>query len=138
MKKERSHSKACSTPKGFRAVQDKFFEQVNMTPESIRRWSKDPRAVCASFKETVARLTKPQMWKGKMRRSLASLKSLDKRKWTLNDCEYAERVNSFNSRHIGALKQHGCTVPEVVALRNWGHNPRCPEPPMSCKPKKDR
>ena len=121
-----------------RAVQRKFRRQVNMTPESIRRWAVDPRAKCASFKETVDRLTKPQMWKGKVRPSLATLRGKRPEDWNETDCEYAKRVNSFNSRHIGALKQHGCTVKEVVALRNWGHNPRCPEPPKTCRPKKDR
>lgn len=103
------------------AVTARFHELVNMTPASIRAWAKDPRAKCASFPETRARLP-----------ALAELKAKNRAAWTGADCKYAQRVVSFNSRHIGQMKRFGCTLRETVALRNWGHNPRCPEPPKGC------
>ena len=104
-------------------ISSKFNRQVNMTSESIRRWARDPRAKCASFKETVDRLTKPQKWKGKVRPSLATLKSKPVSEWTETDCEYAQRVNSFNSRMQGMVDKWGCKPRAVLSLRNWGRMP---------------
>lgn len=110
--------KACPT------VQRDFHRLVNMGAAEIRSWAKDPRAKCASFPETRARLP-----------MLASLKA-KKGAWTQRDCQYAQRVISFNSRHIGQMARFGCTVRETVALRNWGHMPKCPMPPKGCTPRK--
>jgi hypothetical protein len=105
------------------AVQSKFRRQVNMTSDEIRRWAADPRAKCASFKETVQRLTQPQMWKGKMRPSLATLRAKRPDAWTETDCEYAVRVNSFNSRMQGMVDKWGCKPRALLSLRNWGRMP---------------
>lgn len=102
------------------AVRAKFHRLVNMTPAQIRDWAKDPRSRCASFEQTRRRLP-----------ALAALKA-KAGEWTDADCRYAQRVNSFNSRHIGQMRRFGCTVRETVALRNWGHMPRCPMPPAGC------
>ena len=110
--------KACPT------VQRDFHRLVNMGAAEIRAWAKDPRAKCASFPETRARLP-----------MLAALKA-KKSEWTQRDCQYGLRVISFNSRHIGQMKRFGCTVRETVALRNWGHMPKCPMPPKGCTPRK--
>lgn len=101
--------------------QAKFHRLVNMSPAAIRRWARDPRAKCASFEQTRKRLP-----------ALATLKGKARESWSEDDCKYARRVNSFNARHIGQMRQFGCTVRETVALRNWGHTPKCPEPPRSC------
>jgi hypothetical protein len=98
-----------------------FRKLVNMSPESIRSWAKDPRARCASFEQTRKRLP-----------ALASLRAKSPGSWNESDCRYARRVNSFNSRHLGQMKQFGCTLRETVALMNWGHRPKCPMPPMDC------
>lgn len=103
------------------AVTRRFHQLVNMSPGEIRRWQKDPRAKCASFEATRRRLP-----------HLASLKAKSKDTWDGADCNYAQRVISFNSRHIGQMKRFGCTTRETVALRNWGHMPKCPMPPASC------
>lgn len=110
----------------------KFHRLVNMSPAAIRSWAKDPRARCASFPETVQRLTKRQRWKGMLLPSLVELKT-KRGPWNEIDCKYARRVNSFNTRHLGQMKRFGCTVRETVALRNWGHMPKCPMPPKDCK-----
>ena len=115
------------------AVYSKFQKSVNMTPAQIRAWAKDPRAKCASFQETRDRLTKHQMFLGYKMRSLAELKALPKNRWEEKDCIYAKRVINFNTRHEGALKQHGCTLRENVALLNWGRQvKRCPLPKGPC------
>lgn len=98
-----------------------FRRLVNMRPESIRAWAKDPRAKCASFESTRKRLP-----------ALASLREKDPSKWTEKDCQYARRVNSFNTRHLGQMKQFGCTLRQTVALLNWGHKPNCPMPKEGC------
>lgn len=107
--------KACPT------IAAKFHRLVNMTPASIKAWAKDPRAKCASFEQTRRRLP-----------ALADLKAKARDKWTPIDCKYAQRVVSFNSRHLGQMRRFGCTVRETVALRNWGHMPKCPMPPKGC------
>lgn len=94
-----------------------FHRLVNMSPAAIRAWARDPRAKCASFEQTRKRLP-----------TLAKLKAKAKDRWTEADCKYARRVNGFNSRHLGQMKRFGCTVRETVALRNWGHAPRCALP----------
>jgi hypothetical protein len=99
----------------------KFHRLANMSAGEIRAWARDPRAKCASFEQTRKRLP-----------ALASLKAKPRGSWTEADCKYARRVNSFNARHIGQMKRFGCTVRETVALRNWGHMPRCPMPPQGC------
>jgi hypothetical protein len=95
----------------------KFYRLVNMTPASIRAWAKDPRSKCASFEQTRRRLP-----------ALATLKAKSRDAWTAADCQYARRVNSFNARHLGQMKQFGCTLRATVALKNWGHDPGCKIP----------
>jgi hypothetical protein len=105
-------------------IQRKFHRLVNMTPREIVAWSKDPRAKCASFPETRARLP-----------ALAKLKAKTG-EWTDADCKYGQRVVSFNSRHLGQMKRFGCTFRETAALMNWAHRPNCPMPPKDCTPRK--
>lgn len=107
--------KACPTD------QAKFHRLVNMSPAAIRAWARDPRAKCASFEQTRKRLP-----------ALADLKAKPHDRWSEADCKYARRVNSFNTRHIGQMKRFGCTLRETVALRNWGHMPKCPMPTAGC------
>lgn len=102
------------------AVKKTFQRLVNMSAAEIRAWAKDPRAKCASFEQTRKRLP-----------ALAALKA-KKGEWTDADCKYAQRVNNFNTRHLGQMKRFGCTVRETVALRNWGHMPKCSMPPKGC------
>jgi hypothetical protein len=97
-----------------------FHRLVNMTPAAIRAWAKDPRAKCASFQQTRNRLP-----------ALAKLKA-KKGEWTDADCRYGQRVVSFNKRHRGQMKRFGCTLRETVALRNWGHDPKC-QLPKTCE-----
>lgn len=99
------------------AVQRTFHGLVNMGPAAIRAWARDPRAKCASFESTRRRLP-----------ALASLKAKSAGTWTERDCKYAQRVVSFNARHLGQMKRFGCTVKETVALMNWGHRPKCSLP----------
>ena len=108
-------NKSCPT------VQKAFHRLVNMSPGEILRWAKDPRAKCASFEATRRRLPHLAKLKGK------------KGEWDGSDCNYAKRVVSFNSRHLGQMKRFGCTVRETVALMNWGHKPKCPPVPKTCK-----
>lgn len=103
------------------AVQSRFHELVNMSSRAIRAWAKDPRAKCASFEQTRKRLP-----------ALAALKGKSRGSWTDADCKYAQRVVSFNARHLGQMKRFGCTPRETVALRNWGHAPKCPLPSSGC------
>lgn len=118
----------------FCRVSSKFKRLVNMSPAEIREWAKDPRSKCASFQATRDRLTKRQVWKGKLRLSLAELAGKPVSTWTDSDCEYAGRVVNFNTRHLGALKDHGCTYKEIIALLNWGHRPKsCAIPTKVCK-----
>lgn len=105
-------------------IQAKFHKLVNMAPGDIRSWANDPRSRCASFPATRRRLP-----------ALATLKA-KRGPWSESDCRYAKRVVSFNARHIGQMKRFGCTMRETVALRNWGHMPRCPMPPKGCTPRK--
>lgn len=102
-----------------------FHRLVNMSPAAIRKWAKDPRSKCASFESTRKRLP-----------ALATLKAKPRADWTEADCKYARRVNSFNARHLGQMKRFGCTVRETVALRNWGHAPKCAMPPVGCSTKR--
>lgn len=102
-------------------VQNRFHRLVNMAPGAIRAWAKDPRAKCASFPETRARLP-----------MLADLKAKSRAAWTDKDVSYAQRVISFNSRHLGQMKRFGCTPRETVALRNWGHAAKCALPAVGC------
>lgn len=111
--------KACPT------TQHTFHRLVNMSPAAIRAWAKDPRAKCASFPATRRRLP-----------ALADLKAKDLTHWTETDCTRAQRVISFNSRHLGQMKRFGCTLRETVALRNWGHMPKCPMPKEGCTSRK--
>lgn len=103
-----------------------FKKLVNMSPRAIRAWGRDRRARCASFESTRRRLPR-----------LADLKAKPLAKWTAADCAFAARVVSFNSRMDGMRREHGCTTPINVALRNWGRvGPGCGEPPADCKPKR--
>ena len=108
---------------------------VNMSAAAIRKWAKDSRAGCGSFKETVDRLTKTQFWKqmGITTPSLASLKAKPQTKWTATDCVYAQRVNNFNRRMQGNVDAHGCGVRNVTSLLNGGRKPPgCAMPPDNC------
>ena len=100
----------------------KFRKLVNMSAREIRAWAKDPRAKCASFPETVQRLTHRQKWKGMLLPSLVELK--EKRgPWNEIDCKYARRVNSFNVRMQGMVDKWGCKPRALQSLRNWGRMP---------------
>jgi hypothetical protein len=101
----------------------RFHELVNMTPIEIRKWHKDPRSKCYSWKETRDRLP-----------ALAKLKGKPTSKWTSDDCDFAARVVSFNARMDGARKRDGCTDGYAISLRNWGR--RVCGLPSSCKPKR--
>lgn len=99
-----------------------FKRLVNMSPDAIRAWAKDPRSKCASFESTRKRLP-----------ALAALKSKPISSWTPRDCAFAKRVVAFNSRMDGARKKHGCTTKINVSLRNWGRAaPECPRVPAGC------
>ena len=98
------------------AIRRKFHRLVNMSAAEIRAWHKDPRSKWASFPETRRRLP-----------MLADLKA-KRSDWSEKDCRYGQRVNSFNSRHLGQMKRFGCTTKETVALMNWGHRPNCKLP----------
>lgn len=93
-----------------RDVAKDFRRLVNMSPREIRAWASDSRAKEASFESTRRRLP-----------ALARLKAKPVSRWTSIDCNFAQRVVSFNKRMRGMLKQHGCTRKTLVALRNWGH-----------------
>ncbi len=95
----------------------RFHRLVNMSPAEIRAWAKDPRAKCYSNDATRARLP-----------ALARLKAKPVEDWTAADCKYAARVVSFNARMTGALRRDGCTSGYTIALRNWGHKPKCAVP----------
>lgn len=103
-------------------VQTKFHASVNMSPAAIRKWSKDPRARCASFESTRKRLP-----------ALATLKAKPQSLWTAADCAYAQRVVNFNTRMQGNVDTYGCKVRNVTSLLNWGRRaPGCPLPPAGC------
>ena len=92
-----------------------FHESVNMSPDEIRRWARDPRALCYSFEATRRRLP-----------ALAALKG-KRGEWTAQDCAYARRVLAFNRRMEGGMRRDGCTDGYVISLRNWGRQPKaCP------------
>lgn len=117
------------------AVQTAFHKSVNMTPAEIRAWAKDPRNKCASEAATVQRLTHPQRWKGFTQPALAELKGRALSRWDEDACRYAKRVINFNARHERQRAKQGnkCSVPRVVALRNWGRKVACPLPKTACK-----
>lgn len=115
-------------PSACPAIAKKFHASVNMGPAAIRRWARDPRARCASFVSTRARLPK-----------LAALKAKPKSKWTSADCKYAQRVVNFNARMQGNVRAHGCKVRNVTSLLNWGRKPPgCTLPPKGCSTRKPR
>lgn len=106
----------CAYAKAFRRL-------VNMSPDAIRQWAKDPRAKCASFESTRRRLP-----------ALATLKAKPVHAWTPTDCQFAQRVVAFNTRMDGARNTHGCTAKINVSLKNWGRAaPGCPRVPADCK-----
>jgi hypothetical protein len=92
-----------------------FKRLTNMTPAQIRAWARSPAAKRASFEATRRRLP-----------ALADLAAKVRAGEPLSakDCAYAQRVNSFNSRMLGMQQKWGCTDKLVVALRNWGHQPK--------------
>lgn len=94
-----------------------FKRSVNMTPAEIRAWAKDPRAKCASYASTRARLPK-----------LAALRAKASRggTFTASEIAYMRKVVAFNARH-GAQAAVRCTPRRAVALRNWGRK-TCPLP----------
>lgn len=105
-----------------------FHRLVNMSPQAIRKWSKDARAKCASFTSTRKRLPR-----------LAALKGKQRSAWVASDCAYAKRVNSFNARMQGMVHQHGCTTRAVTSLLNWGRKPPgCKMPPAGCSTRPPR
>lgn len=105
-------------PRACPDVQAAFRRAVNMSPDAIRAWARDPRARLASYESTRRRLP-----------GLADLRAKPASSWTGADCSRAQRVVSFVARHTGQMARFGCTPRETVALRNWGHAPRCPLPP---------
>lgn len=99
------------------ATAAKFRRSVNLTPAEIRAWAADPRSREASFAATRRRLP-----------ALAALRG-KRAGWTEADCAFASRVLSFNARMEGVVALHGCTRRAVIALRNWGRQPKgCPVP----------
>lgn len=115
-------------PKACPVVQSKFHKSVNMSPNAIRKWAKDPRAKCASFESTRKRLP-----------ALAKLKAKSRDSWTAADCKYAQRVINFNTRMQGNVNTHGCRVRNVTSLLNWGRRPpRCKLPPQGCSTRAPR
>lgn len=109
-------------------IAKRFRASVNMTPKQIRDWYRGKRSLCASFGSTRRRLPK-----------LTDLKAKAPSKWTEVDCQYAQRVVSFNARMGGTVKKHGCTPKAVISLRNWGHQPRqCKVPSAECRPTRKR
>jgi hypothetical protein len=97
----------------------RFHRSVNMSPNEIRAWAKNPKAREASFEATRRRLP-----------ALASLKNKPRRQWTARDMAFARRVLSFNARMEGMVRKWGCTRKAVISLRNWGRQPpKCPAPP---------
>lgn len=96
----------------------KFKKNVNMSPDSIRAWAKDPRAKEASWESTRRRLP-----------ALAALKAKPCSQWNGRDEKYAQRVLNFNTRMEGMVGKWGCTRKAVISLRNWGRQPTgCPIP----------
>lgn len=98
-----------------REVVSTFKRLTNMSPSEIRAWAKDPRAKRASEPETRNRLP-----------SLADLAEKISRGGSLTkkECDFAKRINSFNSRMGGMRRKHGCKDGIVISLRNWGHQPK--------------
>jgi len=93
-------------------VAAEFHESVNMSPDEILAWSKDPRSKRYSFEATRRRLP-----------ALAKLKAKPVEEWSKKDVAYAKRVLSFNARMGGALRRDGCKQGYAVSLRNWGRAP---------------
>ena len=85
---------------------------VNMTPDEIRAWARDPRSKRYSFEATRRRLP-----------ALAALREKAEEDWTARDVAFAKRVLSFNARMEGALRRDGCRQGYAVSLRNWGRRP---------------
>jgi hypothetical protein len=92
-----------------------FKRLTNMSPSEIRAWAKDPRAKRASFESTRRRLPALATLAEKVRAG---------KPLSAKDCAYARRINSFNLRMTGMQRKWGCTEKLVVALRNWGHQPK--------------
>jgi hypothetical protein len=94
-----------------------------MSPAAIEAWAKDPRAREASFESTRRRLPR-----------LAELKRKKCSRWTSRDQKLAKRALSFNARMEGVVNEHGCSRKAVIALRNWGRQPKkCGVPPKMKK-----
>jgi hypothetical protein len=89
-----------------------FRASVNMTPDEIRAWARDPRSKRYSFEATRRRLP-----------ALAALREKPEEDWTARDVSFAKRVLSFNARMEGALRRDGCRQGYAVSLRNWGRRP---------------
>lgn len=94
-----------------------FKRSVNMSPAEIRAWARDPRAKCASYPSTRARLTKLAALRAKAARANA---------FTKDELAYMRKVVGFNARHGAQAAKH-CTPRRAVALRNWGRK-TCPLP----------
>lgn len=90
-----------------------FRASVNMSPDEIRAWARDPRSKRYSFEATRRRLP-----------ALARLAEKPESEWTKRDVAYAKRVISFNARMEGALRRDGCRQGYAVSLRNWGRTPK--------------
>lgn len=98
---------------------NRLKKSVNMSPDAIRAWAKDPRAKEASWSETRRRLP-----------ALARLKAKPCNQWTAADERFAGRVLSFNARMEGMVNVHGCTRKALISLRNWGRQvSKCAIPP---------
>lgn len=96
-----------------------FKRSVNMSPGAMEAWAKDSRAREASEEATRRRLPR-----------LAALKRKKCSTWTAADEALAKRALSFNARMEGMVNEHGCTRKAVIALRNWGRQPKkCGVPP---------
>jgi hypothetical protein len=116
-------------------IRKEFQRLTNMSAAEIRSWAKDDRAKCFSQKATRRRLTQPSIYRGHRVPSLANLrKRAFTGAWSEEDCWYGNIVNGFNKRFLKMKQKHGCTDGIVVALRNWGHQPKsCAVPTKKCK-----
>ena len=94
-------------------IRAEFLRLVNMRPEAIRAWARDPRAHCYSQLATIRRLPKLAA----LRRRAARVGYLP----TPAEVRYMRKVVGFIKRHKAQVRTQGCTEGRAVALRNWGH-----------------
>lgn len=94
-------------------IRTDFLRLVNMRPDAIRAWSRDPRARCYSQLATLHRL--PKLAALRRRASHAGFQP------TAAEERYMRKVVGFIKRHKAQVHTQGCTEGRAIALRNWGH-----------------